>query len=518
MSKTRESDVQCPYFVGMPGPHPHTTQAPRAPRPLICDSILDNIGDTPMIRCSRLMASEGIECEILAKCEFFNAGGSVKDRIGKRMVLDAEKQGRLKPGDTIIEPTSGNTGIGLALAAAVRGYKVIITMPEKMSLEKRDILTALGAQIIRTPTEAASSAPDSHINVAARLNASIPNSHILDQYINPSNPLAHYEGTAEEIWEQCGGKLDMIVMASGTGGTITGTARRLKELDPTIQIVGVDPFGSILAQPPAMNETDVDSYEIEGIGYDFIPRVFDRSIVDIWMKSEDKPSFLMSRKLIAVEGFLCGGSSGSAMVAALECARKLGAGKRLVVLLPDGVRNYMTKFLSDSWMYEHGFLDEYAVLEKAKATWWSSSCIANLELSTPITITPDLTCKEAIDVLHANNFDMVPVQSEHGKIEGVVTEGNLTSYITQGRVAPDDLCTKAMFKHFRKVTMQTNLAELSVIFNSYPFVLVVSEQTVFNKDKTTNTRSVVSAVVSRIDLLKFIASGDGSVAPPTAGP
>ncbi|CAM9242691.1 unnamed protein product [Ectocarpus fasciculatus] len=471
------------------------------------DSVLDNVGETPLIRVSRLMASEGVECEVLAKCEFFSAGGSVKDRIGRRMILDAEQQGRLKPGDTVIEPTSGNTGIGLALAAAVRGYKVIITMPEKMSLEKVDVLKALGAEIIRTPTEAAFDSPDSHISVAERLLKTIPNSHILDQYANPSNPMAHYEGTAEEIWEQCDGKLDMIVMATGTGGTLTGTARRLKELDPNIVVVGVDPYGSILAQPPAINETDVTGYEIEGTGYDFIPRVLDRTVVDRWMKSEDRPSFQMARKMIKTEGLLCGGSSGSSMVAAIECARELGPGKRVVVLLPDSVRNYMTKFLSDSWMYEHGFLEQYAVLDKAKAAWWAGSCVANLTLSTPITITPDLSCKEAIDIMSANNFDMVPVQSEHGKIEGVVTEGNLTSYITQGRVSPDDLCIKAMFKQFRKVTMQTNLAELSVIFDKAPFALVVSEQQVFAKDGPPVTRSVVSAVVSRIDLLTFISKG-----------
>lgn len=310
-----------------------------------------------------------------------------------------------------------------------------------------------------------------------------------------------------EIWEQCEGRLDAVVMAAGTGGTITGVARRLKELDPNIKIIGVDPCGSILAQPPSLNETTITGYEVEGIGYDFIPRVFDRTVVDEWVKSTDKPSFRMSRKMIAVEGLLCGGSSGSSMCAALDYARKLGPGKRVVVILPDSVRNYMSKFLNDSWMYERGFLDEYSVLEKAKSTWWANNCVANLTLSTPITITPDLSCKEAIDVLRANSFDMVPVQSDHGKIEGVVTEGNLTSYITQGRVSPDDACTKAMFKQFKKVSMQTNLAELSVIFDRAPFAVVVSEQQVFQKDAASVTRSVVSAVVTRIDLLNFITNG-----------
>lgn len=478
----------------------------------IMDSALDNIGETPMIRCSRLMAAEGIECEVLAKCEFFNSGGSVKDRIGRRMVLDAEKQGRLKPGDTIIEPTSGNTGIGLALAAAIRGYRAIITLPEKMSTEKVDVLKALGAEIIRTPTEAAFDSPDSHISVAERLMKTIPNSHILDQYANPSNPIAHYEGTAEEIWEQCDGRIDAVVMGTGTGGTLTGVGRRLKELDPNIRVVAVDPFGSILAQPSSLNETTITTYQVEGTGYDFIPRVLDRSIVDQWIKTEDQSTFRMARKIIRLEGLLCGGSSGASMVAALQVARELGPGKRVVVLLADSVRNYMSKFLSDSWMYEHGFLEEYSVLEKAKTTWWAGSCVANLSLSTPITITPELTCREAIDIMSANNFDMVPVQSEHGKIEGVVTEGNLTSYITQGRVSPDDSCVKAMFKQFRKVSMQTSLAELSVIFDKAPFALVVSEQRVFSKEGPPVTRSVVSAVVSRIDLLNFITKGSAASA------
>jgi len=211
------------------------------------NTILENIGNTPMVRINHITKVEGVTCEVLAKCEYFNAGGSVKDRIGRRMVEDAEKSGRIKPGDTLIEPTSGNTGIGLALAAAVKGYKMIITLPEKMSQEKVDVLKALGAQIIRTPTEAAWDAPESHIGVAKKLNKEIPNSHILDQYSNPSNPLAHYDGTAEEIIDQCGGKVDVVVLTAGTGGTITGIARKLKEKVPNVKIVGVDPDGSILA-------------------------------------------------------------------------------------------------------------------------------------------------------------------------------------------------------------------------------------------------------------------------------
>ena len=312
----------------------------------------DNIGETPLVRVNKISKKEGIKCEILAKCEFFNSGGSVKDRIAKRMVEDAEASGRIKPGSTLIEPTSGNTGIGLALAAAIKGYRCVITLPEKMSKEKVDVLKALGAEIIRTPTEAAWDSPDSHIGVAKRLLEEIPDSHILDQYGNPSNPLAHYDGTAEEIWEQCEGKVDMVVSAAGTGGTISGISRRLKELNPNIQIVGVDPYGSILAEPENLNTSGVGVYHVEGIGYDFIPKVLDRSVVDSWIKTGDQESFLMARRLIREEGLLCGGSGGAAMVGALKAAATLKEGQRCVVILADSIRNYMSKHLSDHWMFE----------------------------------------------------------------------------------------------------------------------------------------------------------------------
>ena len=214
-----DADQKCTWYPGTTEPNPHIRK-PLVPKPKIMNTILENIGNTPLVRINKLSKAAGLKCELLAKCEFFNAGGSVKDRIGLKMVEDAERQGRIKPGDTLIEPTSGNTGIGLALAAAIKGYRMIITLPEKMSNEKVDVLKALGAEIIRTPTEAAFDSPDSHIGVANKLLSEIPNSHILDQYANPSNPMAHYDGTAEEIWQQCDGKLDMIVLTAGTGGQL----------------------------------------------------------------------------------------------------------------------------------------------------------------------------------------------------------------------------------------------------------------------------------------------------------
>ena len=315
---------------------------------MIHENILSTIGDTPVVKMHQI--GKELPCELYSKCEFLNPAGSIKDRIGWRMVEDAERSGRIKPGDTLIEPTSGNTGQGIALAAAVKGYKCIITLPEKMSKEKQIALEALGAKIIRTPTEAAFDAPESHIGVAKKLQEEIPNSHILDQYANSSNPEAHYEGTAQEILDDFGTNLHMVVMGVGTGGTITGVAKRLKEEIPEIIIVGADPVGSILG-----GGSEVQSYQVEGIGYDFFPDVLDNSLVDEYVKTEDEESFVMARRLIKEEGLMCGGSSGSAMIAALKGAAQLDEDQKCLVVLPDGIRNYMTKFPNDQWMKDQGY-------------------------------------------------------------------------------------------------------------------------------------------------------------------
>lgn len=315
---------------------------------MILDSILEAIGNTPMVPLKRV--GSGLACNLYAKCEFLNPGGSVKDRIAARMVSEAERSGRIKPGDTLIEPTSGNTGIGMALAGAVKGYKVIITMPEKMSREKQVILEALGAKIIRTPTEAAWDAPESHIGVARKLQRELPNAHILDQYSNPDNTLAHYYGTGQEIIDDLQGKIDMVVIGAGTGGTITGIAKRIKEVNPACIVVGADPVGSILA-----GGTEVSTYKVEGIGYDFVPEVLDRKLVDVWVKTQDQQSFLLARELIRQEGLLCGGSSGAALYAALQEAPRLPRGANCVVVLADGVRNYLSKFVDDQWMHDECF-------------------------------------------------------------------------------------------------------------------------------------------------------------------
>ncbi|XP_032312585.1 cystathionine beta-synthase isoform X2 [Camelus ferus] len=513
-----DAPSRCCWQLGKPvsdSPHHH---AALAKSPQILPDILKKIGDTPMVRINKIGRNFGLKCELLAKCEFFNAGGSVKDRISLRMIEDAEREGTLKPGDTIIEPTSGNTGIGLALAAAVKGYRCIIVMPEKMSTEKVDVLRALGAEIVRTPTQARFDSPESHVGVAWRLKNEIPNSHILDQYRNASNPLAHYDITAEEILQQCDGKLDMLVASAGTGGTITGIARKLKEKCPGCQIIGVDPEGSILAEPEELNRTEQTVYEVEGIGYDFVPTVLDRTVVDKWFKSNDQDAFAFARMLIAQEGLLCGGSAGSAMSVAVKAARELQEGQRCVVILPDSVRNYMSKFLSDKWMLQKGFMKEEDLT--VKKPWWWHLRVQELSLSAPLTVLPTVTCEHTIEILREKGFDQAPVVDESGPVLGMVTLGNMLSSLLAGKVRPSDQVRKVVSRQFKQIFLTDPLGKLSHILETDHFVLVVHEQ-IQSRDlalsgvvggpadhshREASKRQTVFGVVSAIDLLNFVAT------------
>jgi len=444
----------------------------------IYDSILEAVGNTPLVRLHSV--GRGTGCEILAKCEFLNAGGSVKDRIGKRMVEVAQESGRIKPGDTLIEPTSGNTGIGMALAAAIHGYRMVITMPEKMSREKQVVLEALGAEIIRTPTEAAFDAPESHIGVAKQLEKILPNAHILDQYGNPDNPLAHYEGTGQEILDQTDGNLDFLVMTAGTGGTITGAARRIKEELPNVKIIGVDPVGSILAGPG-----DILPYKVEGIGYDFIPDVLDRDLIDEWVRTEDRESFLMARKLIRHEGMLVGGSSGSAAWAAVEIAKKYGPDKRIVTLFADSVRNYMTKFLDDQWMRANGFTESR----------WESETLGDVLRALPqrevIQTQSGESVADAVASLKAHGISQLPVVDD-GKLVGIVTESDLLGKLVDGRATTASSVAEVMFRNVRTAHHTDEAGTLTGLFDGGFAALVLDDD------------EQLIGIISKVDLVDYL--------------
>lgn len=322
------------------------------------NGIAETIGNTPMVRLTRIAGD--VDAEVLAKIESFNPGGSVKDRVGLAMIEDAESRGTLKPGGTIVEATAGNTGLGLAIGAASKGYRMMFVVPDKMSQEKIDLLKAYGAEVVITATSVPPNHPDYYVNKAKTIAKETLNSFVPDQFSNAANPQAHYRTTGPEIWQQVGGMLDFFVAGMGTGGTITGVARFLKEKDPRIRIIGVDPLGSVYADFKRLGTIGIaGAYKVEGIGEEFIPKTMEMDLVDEVVTVSDKDAFLTARALARTEGVLAGGSSGAAVYAALQVARDLGRkgkGKRIVVLLPDTGRNYLTKIYSDDWMKGNGFI------------------------------------------------------------------------------------------------------------------------------------------------------------------
>ena len=382
------------------------------------EDILAVIGNTPLVRLNKV--SRGLAPTILAKLEYMNPGGSVKDRIGIQMLEDAEKQGQITPGGTIIEGTSGNTGMGLALAAAVKGYQCIFTMPDKMSQEKIDALRALGAEVIVTPTQVEHNDPRSYHSVARRLNREIPNSIFPNQYANMSNTEAHYRTTGPEIWEQSGGKVTHVVVGVGTGGTISGTARFLKEKNPDIRVIGVDPVGSIFVEMFRTGvRPDPQPYKVEGIGQDEKPLNLDFEVVDEMYSVSDKDSFVMTRKLARMEGVFAGGSSGSAVHVALECASRLDESALMVVIIADSGTRYLSKIYNDNWMRENQYFEQTLNIRASEVVESKKRRVAGL-LSIPLAT----SVQDAVSLMREHAISQIPI-IESDSVVGSISEARI---------------------------------------------------------------------------------------------
>jgi cystathionine beta-synthase len=374
----------------------------------VLDTFLDAMGQTPLVRLHRV--TRGVRPTVLAKLEMLNPGGSVKDRIGLRMIEAAEQAGMLKPGGTIVEPTSGNTGHGLAIAAAIRGYRCIFVMPDKMSQEKVALLRAYGAEVVITPTAVPPESPESYYRVADRITEEIPGAFQPNQYFNRENPDAHYETTGPEIWEQTDGTIDVLVAGIGTGGTISGAGRYLKERKPDLMVVGADPEGSVFSGD------DARPYLVEGIGEDFWPETFDRDVVDRYIRVADRDSFLTARAITRQEGILVGGSSGTALHAALEVAPELDGDATMVVIFPDSGRNYLSKLYSESWMLQYGFMERPAVIRVDEVLQAKGG-----ELPPLVAVGAHEKVRHAVDLLQQYGISQAPVaRDDSGDVTGLV--------------------------------------------------------------------------------------------------
>ncbi len=465
--------------------------------PQIYDNILGAMGNTPLVRLNRV--ARGVRAQMVAKVEYFNPGGSVKDRIGITIIEDAERDGRLKPGGTIVESTSGNTGVGLAIAAAIKGYKCVFVMPDKMSEEKIRVLRAYGARVVVTPTNVEPEDPRSYYSVAKQIVAETPNSILANQYHNPVNPQTHYETTGPEIWRQTAGQIDVFVAGMGTGGTITGVGKFLKEMNPKVQIVGVDPIGSILHDYFYSGRmTEAHSYKVEGIGEDFIPSVYDFSYIDDIVKVNDKESLLMTRRLVREEGMFVGGSCGAAVAGALRYAseRSLGPDKLVVVLLPDSGSRYLSKVFDDNWMRENRFLE---------SDWVDTPVSAILSRKPQ----QEMVCARSgdsvtavIDKLKAADVSQLPVIGEREQLVGIVTEVNLLNYLLRspGMEASQTAIEDAgvIHEHVPTVTPDMPAEVLMSLFTTEKLALVV-ERTPGSDDRK------VIGIITQIDLLDYLA-------------
>jgi cystathionine beta-synthase len=452
----------------------------------IRDSILDTIGETPLVRLSRIGA--GLKPQIVAKMELFNPGGSIKDRVALRLIEAAERDGSLRPGGTIIEPTSGNTGTGLAIAARLKGYRVIAVMPDKMSREKIDLLRAYGAEVVVCPTDVDPSSPQSYYRVAERLTREIPGGFQPNQYANPANPEAHYHGTGPELWRQSGGKITHLVAGVGTGGTITGTARYLKEQNPKIEVIGADPVGSIYS-----NE-DVHPYLVEGVGEDFWPSTYDPSLVDRWITVSDRDAFVTTRRLAEMEGILAGGSSGLALHAALAVAKEIEDPEALVVVvLPDGGRNYLSKIFSDSWMRQHGFLARGADLTVGDVLRHKSDAG---EIPPLVSVSTHQRVRDAIALLHEHRVSQLPVVSASDAITvvGAIGERGLLRHAAEDASLLDAEIVEVMEPPFPAVSSGDPVREAVELLSGDLQALLV----------TADGRA--AGIVTRTDLLEALAA------------
>jgi cystathionine beta-synthase len=458
----RYTTTPCKWSLHTTEPSPHTKEDHR-PRPKICQNVLEAIGHTPIVKINNITKQENISCELLVKCEFMNPGGSVKDRPGARIIEDLERSGQLRPGMRLAEPTSGNTGIGLAMAAIVKGYELTCALPERMSQEKADILTGLGVKIIRTPSEAKFNAPESHLGVCVAMTKKDPNVVLAGQHIRAYNPLAHYDHTAEEIFDQLDGKLDYLVVSVGTGGQVTGLSRKLKEKIPGLTVVGVDVEGSTIYDP---ENAKPFVYKTEGPGNNsIVPRACNTDLVDKWFVSSDHNAFHTARRIIRHEGLLVGGSAGSVVWAAVELCKTLPADKRVLCMLPDGIKNYLTKFLSDRWMVQNGFMKETETEPVAGKT------LRDLHLNPVPVCQTGISIRQLISFMKENKLTDVPVLNE-GNIVGVASSATINKKVIEMGLGLDEDIMKVVTKGVKVFDLNANLAFINVWVQDLKYALV----------------------------------------------